>query len=302
MKIENEKDNKKEEIKEKKEIINENNDNKGEKENINQYIDSNRKIIEEDIKDSPTLILEEIGCNILNGQKITINAQGLVGGRGLNDGVAIFGSELNLSKSENTNCNIINSSVNTNFLKSDFILNLKEKYNYPYIFMIYFEKESKAYFIRPYSSKNNDNIMIYINLTNEYNLPLKQKEIFNAGNIIFQANPLENNNLEISNLSKKELSMIPTQTFNASSKKEITIGRNKNCDFAFPGNKSFSRIQTTFEFDEEKKQWIIFDGSKTKSSTNGTRVFGSHSFPIKDKMIFEIFNNRIQVREEIKNE
>ena len=220
----------------------------------------------------------------------------------MNDGVAIFGSELNLSKSENTNCNIINSSVNTNFLKSDFILNLKEKYNYPYIFMIYFEKESKAYFIRPYSNKNNDNIIIYINLTNEYNLPLKQKEIFTAGNIIFQANPLENNNLEISNLSKKELSMIPTQTFNASSKKEITIGRNKNCDFAFPGNKSFSRIQTTFEFDEEKQQWIIFDGSKTKSSTNGTRVFGSHSFPIKDKMIFEIFNNRIQVREEIKNE
>ena len=281
----------------------ENNENKEPgKENENQIIDSNRKIIENDIKDAPTLTLEEIECNLLNGQKITINAQGMVGGRGLNDGVTIFGSASNLYQSENSNFNVINSSVNTNFIKSDFILNLKEKYNYPYIFMIYFEKESKSYLIRPYSSKNNDNRILYILLTNGYNLPLKQREIFSAGNIIFQANPIENNNLEITNLSKQELSMIPKQIFNASSKKEVTIGRNKDCDFSFPGNKSFSRIQTTFEFDEENQVWIIKDGSKTKSSTNGTWVFCTHSFPIKDKMIIEILNNRIQISEEIKSE
>ena len=265
-------------------------------EQINKIIDSNRRITNTDVNNSSNLIIEEKECNIFNGAKIKINALGMEGGRGIGDGVTIFGSSANQGEDAS------NINKGDNLLKVDFILNLKEKYTYPYIFMIYFEKESKAYFIRSYSSKNNDNIILYINLTNEYNLPLKQKEIFTAGNIIFQANPLENNNLEISNLSKKELSMIPTQTFNASSKKEITIGRNKNCDFAFPGNKSFSRIQTTFEFDEEKQQWIIFDGSKTKSSTNGTRVFCSHSYPIKDKMTFEIFNNRIQVSEEIKNE
>ena len=164
--------------------------------------------------------------------------------------------------------------------------------------MIYYEKESKSFFIRPYSSANNDNRILYIKLTNGCNLPLKQKEIISAGNIIFQVSPLENNNLEIVNLSKQNLSMIPKQTFDASSKKEATIGRNKDCDFPFPNNKSFSRIQTTFEFDEEKQNWVIIDGSKAKSSTNGTWVFCTHSFPIKDKMVIEVLNYRIQISEE----
>ena len=168
--------------------------------------------------------------------------------------------------------------------------------------MIYFDKASKSYNIRPYSSKNNDNRILYIKLTNGYNLPLKQKEIISAGNIIFQITPLENNNLEIVNLSKQNLSIIPKQTFNASSKKEVTIGRNKDCDFSFANNKSFSRIQTTFEFDEENQEWIIIDGSRTKSSTNGTWVFCTHSFVVKDKMIVEVLNNIIQISEEVKSD
>ena len=227
----------------------------------------------------------------------------MVGGRGLKDGVSLFGSPSNLSQSENNNFNIIlNSSTNANILKLDFVLNLKEKYNYPYIFMIYFKKETKSYFIRSYSGKNNDNRIIYIKLTNGYSLPLKQKEIILAGNVIFQVKPLENNVLEITNLSNPDLSNTPKQTFNASSKKEVTIGRNKDCDFAFPNNKSFSRLQTTFEFDEENQEWVIIDGSKVKSSTNGTWAFCTHSFPVKNKMIVEILSNRIQISEEIKNE
>jgi len=208
------------------------------------------------------------------------------GGRGVGDGVVIFGGG---ADEDNTDINN---------LKPDFVLNLKNKYPYPFIFMIYYEKESKSFFIRPYSSANNDNRILYIKLTNGCNLPLKQKEIISAGNIIFQVSPLENNNLEIVNLSKQNLSMIPKQTFDASSKKEATIGRNKDCDFPFPNNKSFSRIQTTFEFDEENQNWIIIDGSKAKSSTNGTWVFCTHSFPIKDKMVIEVLNYRIQISEE----
>ena len=219
----------------------------------------------------------------------------MVGGRGVGDGVTIFGCNAQLEDSGNVNTGV-------SLLKPDFLLNIKEKFSYPYIFMIYYEKDSKSYFIRPYSSKNNDNRILYIKLTNGYNLPLKQKEIISAGNIIFQITPIENNNLEIVNLSKQSLSMIPKQTFNASSKKEVTIGRNKDCDFPFPNNKSFSRIQTTFEFDEENHEWVIIDGSRTKSSTNGTWVFCTHSFTIKDKMIVEVLNNRIQINEEMKGE
>ena len=222
---------------------------------------------------------------------------------GAKDGLAIFGSAANLSQSENTNFNLgLGSSVNTNILKVDFILNLKEKYNYPYIFAIYLDKEAKSYIIRSFSSKNNDNRIIYIKLTNGYRLPLKQKEIILAGNVVFQINPLVNNVLEITNLSNQDPSSIPKRTFDASSKKEVTIGRNKDYDFAFPNNKSFSRFQTTFEFDEEKQEWVIIDGNKIKSSTNGTWAFCTHSFPVKDKMIVEILSNRIQISEEIKNE
>ena len=260
-----------------------------------KILDSNRRITSTEIKDASTLIIEEKECNIFNGEQIKINAAGMIGGRGVGDGLTIFGSSANQIDNENT-------EKNENILKVDFILNLNQKYSYPYIFMIYFEKDSKSYFIRPYSSKNNDNRILYIKLTNGYNLSLKQKEIISAGNIIFQVSPVENNNLEIVNLSKQNLSMIPKQTFDASSKKEVTIGRNKDCDFPFPNNKSFSRIQTTFEFDEENQEWVIIDGSRTKSSTNGTWVFCTHSFIIKDKMIVEVLNNRIQINEEIKGE
>ena len=218
------------------------------------------------------------------------------GGRGVGDGVTIFGC--NPSQLED----LANMNTGATILKPDLILNLKEKYFFPYIFMIYYEKESKSYFLRPYSGKNNDNRIVYIKLTKGYNLPLKQKEIISAGNIIFQVSPIENNHLEIVNLSKQNLSMIQKQTFDPSSKKEVTIGRNKDCDFSFQNNKSFSRIQTTFEFDEENQKWIIIDGSRIKSSTNGTWVFCAHSFPIKDKMVFEVLNNRIQINEEAKGE
>ena len=215
-----------------------NNENNIDLEPINKNLTSNRRITNEEVKECSTLLLEEKDCDIFNKQIIKINASGMVGGREVGDGIAIFGSNPN------------NTGEDNNSLKTDFTLNLKEKYDYPYIFIIYFDKETKSYFIRPYSSKNNDNRILYVKLSNGYNLPLKQKEIISAGNIIFQVSPIENNNLEVVNLSKQNLSVSPKQTFDASSKKEVTIGRNKECDFAFPNNKSFSRIQTTFEFDE----------------------------------------------------
>ena len=270
--------------------------NKDSKDDIEIILDSNRKITNTDVKESSTLILEQIECDILKGEKIKINASGMEGGRGVGDGVTIFGDNW---KQTDDNSNM---STNNSKLKPDFSLNLKNKYSYPFIFMIYFEKESKSYFIRAYESKDIDNRILYIKLTHGYSIPLKQKEIFSAGNIIFQVTPLENNNIEIVNLSKQNLSATPKQTYDASSKKEITIGRNKDCDFPFPNNKSFSRIQTTFEFDEENQEWVIIDGSKTKSSTNGTWIFCYHSFQIKDKMIIEVLNNRIQITEEHKGE
>ena len=82
------------------------------------------------------------------------------------------------------------------------ILN-EENFNYPYICAIYYQREFKNYSLRAFSGKESDNRILYVKLNNNYSLPLKQKEIFSAGNIVFQVTPIENNKIEVLNLSKK---------------------------------------------------------------------------------------------------
>ena len=135
---------------------------------------------------------------------------------------------------------------------------------------------------------------MFIKLTGKFSLPIKQKEIISAGNVIFQVTPIENNQIEITNLSRKENSIEPKQIFECDINRDITIGRDKNCDFSFVKDKSFSRIQTSFSFDKKNKYWVISDGSKVKSSTNGTWIFGIHSFEIMDEMLVEILTSKIK--------
>ena len=205
----------------------------------------------------------------------------MINGRGKKDGVTIF-SKINIDNN------------NDNKFKGDFNLNYNENINYPYIFAIYYQRESKNYSIKAYSGKNSDNRLLYIKLSDNYNLPLKQKEIISAGNIIFQIIPIENNKIEIINLSKKDLNVESKKIFDPNNIKEVTIGRDKNCNFSFPKDKSFSRHQTTFSFDDNNKEWIIIDGNNNKCSTNGTWVFATHSFIIKDQLIVEILNSKIK--------
>jgi len=210
----------------------------------------------------------------------------MIGGRNTKDGVAIFGK---------------NDPTKTENFKPDFELNYEEKLNYPYIFAIYFNRENKTFNIRAYSGKGSDNRILFIKLTGNINLPLKQKEIISAGNVIFQITPIEDNKLEIVNVSRKELNPEPKQIFDPSTIKEVTIGREKNCNFAFPKDKSFSRKQTTFEYNEDNKEWVIIDGTKNKPSTNGTWIFGTHSFEIKDEMTVEILTSKVKFNFEKKS-
>ena len=246
------------------------------------YITSNRKISDEEIQNSSKLILEEIEGNLFNEKKIEINAGGMVGGRNKKDGFTIFGQ------------NIEKNSYNDMFIP-DLELNLSNNNNftYPYIFSIYYKMEDKSYYIRSYSGKGSDNKILFIKLRNKNKYPLKQKEIISAGSVIFQVNPIINSNeLEIINLTYKKNSKI----FDGNKQKLVTIGRHKECDFSFPRDKSFSRYQTSFEYDENKKEWSIIDG-KDKDSTNGTWIFGTHSFLIKDEMTIEVLNSKIIIKE-----
>ena len=270
-----------------------NNNNENEIKNNNDdpilsYLNSNREISEEEIKSAPIIIIREESGNIFNNQTIKINAGGLIGGRNLKDGVAIFGLKKN-----NNNISTIDNTNNTLFTP-DFYLNSDENLNYPYIFAVYFNRDKKNYHIRAYGGKDSDNRILFIKLTGKFSLPIKQKEIISAGNVIFQVTPIENNQIEITNISRKEDSIEHKQIFECDINRDITIGRDKNCDFSFVKDKSFSRIQTSFSFDKKNKYWVISDGSKVKSSTNGTWVFGIHSFEIMDEMLVEILTSKIK--------
>ena len=247
------------------------------------YITSNRKISDELIQNSSKLILEEIEGKLFNEKKIEINAGGMVGGRNKKDGFTIFGQ--NPEKTSNNDMFIPDFELNISN-------NNNNNFSYPYIFSIYYKIEDKNYYIRSYSGKGSDNKILFIKLRNKNKYVIKQKEIISAGSIIFQITPINDNELEIINLTNKKYRKI----FDGNKQKLVTIGRHKECDFSFPKDKSFSRYQTCFEYDEEKKEWTVIDG-KDKDSTNGTWIFGTHSFVIKDEMFIEVLNSKIKIKE-----
>jgi hypothetical protein len=274
---------------------------KNEEDPIINYIASNRKISDEVIKNASTITLEEIDGNLLNGKKIEINAGGMVDGRNKKDGFTIFGQN---KKRKSRKISIEELNAKDNFISGndddlfipDYELNYSNYLGYPYIFSIYYKLEDKSYYLRAYCGKGSDNKILFIKLSNESKYILKRKELISAGNIIFQVTPLENNCLEIINLTNKKYSNY-RRVFDGFSKKIITIGRHKDCDFFFPRDKSFSRYQTTFEFDENIKEWSVVDGKDNKGSTNGTWIFGIHSFLIQKEMVVEILNSKIKITE-----
>ena len=247
------------------------------------YITSNRKISDELIQNSSKLILEEIEGKLFNEKKIEINAGGMVGGRNKKDGFTIFGQ--NPEKNSNNDMFIPDFELNISN-------NNNNNFSYPYIFSIYYKIEDKNYYIRSYSGKGSDNKILFIKLRNKNKYVIKQKEIISAGSIIFQITPINDNEIEIINLTNKKYRKI----FDGNKQKLVTIGRHKECDFSFPKDKSFSRYQTCFEYDEDKKEWTVIDG-KDKDSTNGTWIFGTHSFLIKDEMFIEVLNSKIKIKE-----
>ena len=297
------------EFKENKKIANNINDviknvieeEKNEEDPLINYITSNRKISDEIIKNASTITLEEIDGKLLNGKKIEINAGGMVDGRNKKDGFTIFGQN---KKRKSRRISIEELNAKDNFISGndddlfipDYELNYSNYLGYPYIFSIYFKLEDKSYYLRAYCGKGSDNKILFIKLSSESKYILKRKELISAGNIIFQVTPLENNCLEIINLTNKKYSNY-RRVFDGFSKKIITIGRHKDCDFFFPRDKSFSRYQTTFEFDENIKEWSVVDGKDNKGSTNGTWIFGIHSFLIQKEMVVEILNSKIKITE-----
>lgn len=238
-------------------------------------INTNRIITDEEVSSSSKLKLEEIEGNLFGKKTVEINAAGLIGGRNVKDGVAIFGK-----------------SANNNF-KCDYELNYEGLNEYPFIFTVYYLRETKSYYIRSCSGKSICNRLLFIRLSSDYEMPIKQREIISIGNNLFQLFPSKENCIEVTNLQKEE-SDNQKKTFDKTTQPKILIGRDQKCDFSFPNEKSYSRIQCTIEYISNKKEWVVYDGTKGKQSTNGTWVFALHSFPIIDQMIIEVLSSKLR--------
>ena len=70
---------------------------------------------------------------------------------------------------------------------------------------------------------------------------------------------------------------------------------NRNAAFLPKRTKQPQKIKAQLS-NENTKEWTVIDGSKTKSSTNGTWVFGSRSFEIKVQMIAEILTSKVKFK------
>lgn len=187
-------------------------------------------------------------------------------------------------------------NTNKQAFKADCTVKFPGTFKTPYLFAIYYQADTKKYYIRAYCGKGSDNKILFIKLSGNVNLQLKQKEIISAGNLLFEVTSIEDGCLQIINIAKKDNSQENKKLFEPTKVQEVTIGRGADCNFSFAKDKSFSRIQTSFLYDENTKEWTVIDGSKTKSSTNGTWVFGSRSFEIKDQMIAEILTSKVKFK------
>lgn len=284
--------------------IKDNDSEKKEEDPVISYINKQDIISDEEINNSSKLFIEEIEGNLFNGNKIEINAGGMVGGRGKKDGFTIFGQKNNGIQIKSTKeIKDINEKKEiigekNKVFSPDYELNYEKNLSFPYIFAIYYKKENKSYYIRSYSGKGSDNKILFVKLKNNEKYVIRQKEIISAGDTIFQITPLKDNFLEVVHLERRKSNNIANkQIFEGRKNKKVTLGRSRDCDFSFPKDKSFSRLQTTFEFDENIKEWTVIDGKEDKSSTNGTWIFGTHSFLIKNEIFIEILNSKIIIRE-----
>ena len=228
-----------------------------------------RKISDEEIKKINPFIINSINNgNLFNGKEIIINAGGYINKK-IKNGITLFG---------NNNNSDLDIKVNYNEFKYSYD-------NLPYFFMIFYKRESKKYYIKPYRE-----IFIYQKIKRDKKYKIS-KDAFSIGSTLFTIRTIKtrNNTLEISYNDKNF--KFPKE------KKIITIGREKKCDIILLNEKDVSRIQTSIYFDEKEDDWFIIDGSKEKESTNGTWLTIIYTTEIYNNMILEIFGERFILKE-----
>lgn len=231
-----------------------------------------------DIQKNPTLSIEELNGELFNDKKVYINAGGLVNGglRCKRDGVTYFGpikeqngiiiNDLIINKPQNANENLIT------------------------LFSINFSLIEKRYFLSPGFISNYGETTIFMKI--ESKLKIDKKLNLSLGEVHFSVEPLNDfSELEIE--ITYDINNVQKFVYDKN-KKVITMGRGKKCDILLY-NLSYSRIQSSFWFDEEENCWFIQDGKDEKKSTNGTWVFLNWNWKIEEDVQLRIGQNLLKI-------
>jgi hypothetical protein len=80
--------------------------------------------------------------------------------------------------------------------------------------------------------------------------------------------------------------------------KIVKIGRNKDNDILLE-NYAYSRVHTSFFFNQNQQCWYVQDGYESKTSTNGTWIYLDSPWKIEDDVSFRVGSNFLKI---IKND
>ena len=78
-------------------------------------------------------------------------------------------------------------------------------------------------------------------------------------------------------------------------KKEVKIGRGKECNLCFEEEKSLSKIQTTLNYLNTFQCWSLKDGDDEKESTNGTWLYALNEYLLFDGMTIAVETQLLEI-------
>jgi len=166
-----------------------------------------------------------------------------------------------------------------------------------YVFIIFFRKETKKYYIKSNPDHKNlsGNVIVRLNPNLIYPIIKNLKILFSEH--LFDVTPDQDGKLEIivinGNPENKD-SSVKKMTYDYNDTNIITVGRDKTCTISLK-DKGFSKIHSSIMWNNENKFWELKDGIANKPSTNGTWIYAESSFEINDDTIIEVGSSKLRI-------
>ncbi len=221
-----------------------------------------KQITPEEAAVAPTLDIEaQEGPLLAKGTAFHVNACGYVDSeRRVNDGCVYIGTQGKTAEEECAN---------------DIVLPAEEQGLGKKHMVIKYNPETHSYALKDLGDGTGTFVKVDSALT------LKQGYIISFGDSHMAVNIRLNEKIQLKFLDGPKTDQ--TFTFH-SGDGTIKVGRMSDCEIRFDDN-SLSRYQCSICYDTN--QWVLEDGYRGKSSTNGTWLFADEFCPVKDGLVFK---------------